>query len=72
MRKEEYIKKFSGEILGIIRTDDNGDQTAYDFPGHQILGYYKAKYNHTTNFTGTVLGTGNFVVNLIYEAKNKK
>ena len=32
----------------------------------QILGYYKASSNQTTNFYGQILGTGDFAVALIF------
>lgn len=69
--KEEYIKTFKGVIMGILITEDNGDQTAKDFNSRQILGYYKARYNHTTDFLGRVIAQGNTVVSLIYANKDK-
>lgn len=63
--KEEYIKNFNGSIIGIIETDSNGDQIARSFPGRQILGYYRAKLNHTTDFYGRVIAQGNTVVAFI-------
>lgn len=71
MKNEEYIKKFSGEIIGIIETKDNGDQIARAFPGRQILGYYIKNRDHTTDFYGRVIARGNTVVSLIYENLNK-
>lgn len=69
---EEYIKTFTGEILGIIETKDNGDQIARLFPGRQILGYYIKKQNHTTDFYGRVIANGNTVVSLIYEKTGRR
>lgn len=63
--KEEYIKDFNGKVLGIIEIDSNGDQIARSFPGRQILGYYRAKYNHTTDFYGRVVAQGNTVAAFI-------
>lgn len=65
-KKEEYIRDFYGRILGIIRTQDNGDKEAVSFPGLQILGFYKAQYNHTTDFYGRVVAQGDTVVSFIY------
>lgn len=72
MVNEEYIREFSGQILGIIKTDENGDQTAIDFPSRLVLGYYRKKTNYTTDFFGRVLGRGNSVVSLIYKEKEKQ
>ena len=69
--KETYIKDFSGAILGIIETKDNGDQVARAFPGRQILGYYISSRDHTTDFYGRVIARGNSVTALIYENLNK-
>lgn len=66
---EEYIKDFSGKILGIVQTDSNGDQIAKDFQSQKILGYYRAKYNHTTDFFGRIIAKGNCVVSLIYNKR---
>ena len=71
MKTEEYIKNFNGQILGIIETLDNGDQVARSFPLRQVLGFYRAKYNHTTDFLGRVLTRGNSVANLIFNDPNK-
>lgn len=71
MAQEEYIREFSGVILGILKTEENGDQIAIDFPSRRILGYYRKKYDHTTDFYGRVIAKGNSVVSLIYKAKQK-
>lgn len=67
--KTEYIKTFEGVIVGIIETKDNGDQLARDFNSRQILGYYRAKYNDTTDFYGRVIGRGNLLSSLIWNKK---
>lgn len=67
---EEYIKDFNTQlIIGIIETDANGDKTARDFQSRQILGYYRKKYNHTTDFYGRVIAIGDCVVSLIWQNK---
>lgn len=66
MAKDEYIRAFDGHILGIITTESNGDQTAREFPSRRVLGYYRAKYDHTTDFFGKVIAKGNAVAGLIY------
>lgn len=72
MEREEYIREFSGQILGFIENEDNGDRVAHDFPSRLILGYYRKQYDYTTDFYGHVLGKGDFVVSLIHQAKNSK
>lgn len=66
----EYIKDYpTQKILGVIETSPNGDQTARDYTTRKILGYYRAQFNHTTDFIGNVIATGNCVVALIYNKK---
>ena len=65
-KKEEYIRNFNGKIIGIVETWENGDQCVREFNSRKILGFYRAKYNHTTNFLGKVLSLGNSVVSLLY------
>lgn len=69
MSQEDFIREFNGQIIGIIKTEDNGDQMAMDFPGRRILGFYRKKYDHTTDFYGRITSRGNTVVSLIYKAK---
>lgn len=71
MANEEYIREFSGKILGIIKTEDNGDQVAIDFPSRKVLGYYRKKYDHTTDFYGRIVARGNSVVQFIYKYKQE-
>lgn len=68
---EEYIKDFNTHlVIGILRTENNGDQVAIDFLSRQVLGYYRKQYDHTTDFYGRVLTHGNTVVSLILNKKN--
>jgi hypothetical protein len=70
MANEEYIRDFtSKKILGIIKTEPNGDQIAIDFPSRKILGFYRASRDVTTDFIGRMLTKGNTVVSLIYNNK---
>lgn len=71
MATEEYIREFNGQILGIIRLEANGDKAAVDFPSRLVLGYYRAKYDYTTDFYGRIIARGDTVVSLIYQAKAK-
>ena len=67
--KEEIIRDFpSLRIIGYIKTQPNGDQIAYNFQ-KRILGYYRAKYDHTTDFGGRIISKGNTVVSFIYNNK---
>ncbi len=67
---EEFIRDFNTRlIIGIIETDTNGDKIARDFQSRQILGYYRKKYNHTTDFYGRVIAIGDCVVSLIWQNK---
>ena len=68
---QEYVKDFSGRILGIVQSLDNGDQIIKDFNTRQILGYYRARLNHTTDFRGVVIAKGNAAASLIYNANKK-
>ena len=65
-KQEEYIKDFEGRIIGIVETWENGDQCVREFNSRKALGFYRAKYNHTTDFLGRVLNRGNSVVSLLY------
>ena len=66
----EYIREYpTQKIIGIIQTLDNGDQIARDYVTQKILGYYRAQFNHTTDFIGNVIATGNCVVSFIYNKK---
>lgn len=72
MAKEEYIRDFNTKkILGIIKTESNGDQVAIDFPSRKILGYYRVKYDYTTDFYGRILTHGNNVRAFIYQNQVK-
>ena len=66
-KQEELIRDFpSQQIIGKLVTKPNGDVEAHEFPSNKILGYYRAKYDHTTTFVGQVIAKGNCVVSLIY------
>ena len=70
---EEFIRAFDQSIIGIIRTKDDGEQLALDFPSRKILGFYWPKDNTTRDFSYKILARGNTLAQLIYEykAKNK-
>jgi len=65
---EEYIRDANTRlVIGIIETDANGDKIARDADTRQILGYYRKKYNHTTDFYGRVVAVGDCVVSFIWQ-----
>ena len=73
MASENYIREFSGQIIGIIETDEKtGGLTARAWPSRQIVGFYRKKYDYTTDFYGKVVAKGNSVVNLIYEDRERR
>jgi hypothetical protein len=73
MSKEEYIRDFNTrQIIGILRTLNNGDVEAREFSSRKILGFYRAKKNTTTDFYGKMLTKGNAAAGLIYDAFQKK
>ena len=41
--KEEQIRQFNGQIIGIIETDSSGNKTARDFPSRVITSKTKTK-----------------------------
>ena len=70
--KEEYIRDFdTRQIIGILRYKPNGDIEAVEFKSRQILGYYRASTDSTTDFFGRIIAKGNCVVSFIYEAFKK-
>jgi hypothetical protein len=65
MARTETIRDFSGRFIAIYEYHDNGDITVRDWSSRMILGYYRKKYDHTTDFYGRVLYKGNAVGMLI-------
>ena len=65
MAREETIRDFAGRFIAIYEYHDNGDITVRDWQSRMILGYYRKKYDHTTDFHGRVLYKGNAVGMLI-------
>jgi len=65
--KEEYIRDFkTQQIIGILRYRANGDIEAVEFKSRQILGFYRAATDTTTDFLGRMIAKGNCVVSFIY------
>lgn len=69
--KEEFIKTYTGQIIGVIRTAANGDKIAYSYPGRRILGYYRVKQDITTDLVGRVLSRGDSLASLFYNNTSK-
>ena len=70
---EEYIKDYKTQkIIGIIRTEANGDKTAIDFASRKILGFYRKLFNTTVDLFGRVLATGDATTGLIWQNFNNK
>jgi len=68
MERQETIRGFDQKILGFVVTKDNGDQVFKNF-SFQILGYYRAAQNHTTDFYGRIISKGNTGISLIMNQK---
>ena len=65
MARTETIRDFAGRFIAIYEYHDNGDITVRDWQSRMILGYYRAQYDHTTDFYGRILYKGNAVGMLI-------
>lgn len=63
--REEQIRAFNGQIIGIIEHHDNGDKVARNWPARQIVGYYKKATDSTTDVYGRVLTRGDTVITLL-------
>ena len=65
MARTETIKDSAYRPIAILTYEDNGDIRVQDWSSRQTLGFYRAKYDHTTDFYGRVLYRGNAVSMLI-------
>ncbi|SAK87052.1 hypothetical protein AWB79_06153 [Caballeronia hypogeia] len=63
----EYIRDSRFHIIGSIRTDNNGKQTAYDAHFHMV-GIYDPQMNLTRDARFRVFGGGNQLSALIWRA----
>lgn len=54
---KEYIRDFSGRVLGSVETDAKGNKVTRDFSG-MILNKYDARHNVTRTFSGRVIAKG--------------
>ncbi len=64
---EAIIRNKASKIMGYIRTDSKGKQTAYNIRNEKI-GHFDPSSNHTRNHKGRVIGHGNLLMNLILVA----
>ena len=66
--REEFIKEYpSQRILGIIRHNGDGTQSAHDFPSGRYLGIYDERTDETLDFPSSrVIAKGNILASLIY------
>jgi len=62
--QKEAIKNFSGQIIGYIYLNPNGDQELKNYSG-KILGRYVKGRNVTQNYSGTILSYGNTLAMLL-------
>ena len=70
--KKQFVKNFSGERIGELRTDWKGNINAYDRYGG-LLGTYNPKLNITTEFpSGRILATGDITNALIWNKENER
>ncbi len=71
MEDFEYIKTFSGTILGSVKTLPNGDKEVRNYPEQRILSYYRKSLNRTTDFYGSVFSTGDTAVAFLFLDKSR-
>ncbi len=67
----EYVKSFTGKIIGKISTEPNGDKKAMTFEG-QVIAKYNKRMNYTTDFYGKVIGKGDLTEAIVYTEEAKK
>lgn len=68
--KEELITDFYGRYIGYLRTDEEGNITALDYPSRTPLGIYDIKSNQTLELTSRKpIARGNVVVSFLYKKK---
>ena len=68
--KEQTIKDFYGKILGYIRTEPNGDKTAFDFYRRK-LGTWDKQKDITKDWLGRIVSSGDSLAVLISNGDKK-
>lgn len=66
MANQESIRLFSGQVIGWVETESNGDKIYKNFAG-QVLGYYRKSRNVTTDWYGRVTSYGDTGVVFIFK-----
>ena len=56
-KSRETIRDWTGEIIGFIDTDNEGNKTVRDFYG-RITGRYDKRFNVTRDFYGRIVAQG--------------
>jgi hypothetical protein len=64
MRNKKEIRDFSGKLLAITEELENGDTSIRDYSG-KCLGFYRKKYDITTDFSGRTIARGDALSSLI-------
>ncbi len=71
--KEEVVIGFHKDIVGFLRTQDNGDIIALTFPGRIPVGRYIAATNDTIELPSRmIISKGNTVTQLLFKPNIKK
>lgn len=60
----EFIKDWTGKVIGTVDTQPNGDKILKDFYGH-VKGRYVKNINMTKDFYGHVIGKGDQLMRLL-------
>ena len=58
------IREFSGNIIGWLEDDGEGNQLVRSFTGN-ILGFYRKSEDKTRDFYGRIIGNGNLLALLL-------
>lgn len=68
----QFIKKITGEIIGEVRTDPNGDITVLSYPGRKILAIYRKNVDKTMTLGGHLISWGNTAIAALYPKLSKE
>ena len=64
MTGRETIRTYSGQIVGYLDHESNGDITVRNYSG-QMLGRYDARNDVTKNYAGQIVYRGNMAAALL-------
>lgn len=62
---KEFVKDWTGKVIGSIDTQPNGDKIVRDFYG-RVKGTYVKRLNITKDFYGHQVGKGDQSMGLLY------